>query len=242
MSILRAYAILNPDVEYCQGMNCIAGFFYMLYKDEATTFNMMYTLIFNFNLNSLFKLDMALPRIYFYQLNRLIAVYLPRLHAPLFEENINATIFASPWFLTLFAYPIQSSHTPDVPPLLLEIFDGFLTKGVKSLFMTSLFILEHFEEMLLKSPYEVIMQFLSELPRTDFFFKPEIVEEYKKRVRDYNINEQLLTRLNDEYKTIFTVVEKKENIPHQPMQPFKHYIHYRNTDKKNKFVSVYFAN
>eukprot|EP00826_Nyctotherus_ovalis_P066353 TRINITY_DN9799_c0_g6_i2.p1 TRINITY_DN9799_c0_g6~~TRINITY_DN9799_c0_g6_i2.p1 ORF type:complete len:890 (+),score=228.66 TRINITY_DN9799_c0_g6_i2:175-2844(+) len=242
MRILRAYAILNPDVEYCQGMNCIAGFFYLLYKEEDTAFNMMYTLIYNFDLNSMFKLDVPLLRVYFYQLNRLMAVYVPRLHAHLFEEGINATYFASPWFLTIFTHTLQSSDTPTIPPLLLLIFDEFLTKGAKSLLRTSLFILEHFEEKLLGSPYEVIMQFMTQLPKSGFFFKSEVAEEYKARIRDYNITDELLTRLNDEYSTICTIADKKENVPHTPMTPFKHYISYHNTPKKHKFVSVYFPN
>jgi len=240
MSVLRAYAILNPDVEYCQGMNCIAGFFYLLYKEEDTAFNMMYTLIYNFDLNSLFKLDVPLLRIYFYQLNRLMAVYVPRLHAHLFEEGINATYFASPWFLTIFTYTLQSSNTTSIPPLLLVIFDEFLTKGVKSLLKTSLFILDYFEEKLLNSPYEYIMQFLSGLPKTDFFFNPEVIEEYKVRIRGFNITDELLDRLNSECTTIHTIADKKENVPQVPMTPFKHYIAYRK--KKKKFVSVYFAN
>ncbi|MDR3547352.1 MAG: TBC domain-containing protein [Candidatus Pacebacteria bacterium] len=126
MNILRCYAQFNREVEYCQGMNCIAGLMFLIYRDEAAAFNMMTTLIENFKLSDLFKQDVPMLRMYFYQMNRLMAVYLPRLHAHLFEEGINATYFCSPWFLTAFTYILQFCQTPSIPPLLCLIFDGFL--------------------------------------------------------------------------------------------------------------------
>jgi hypothetical protein len=41
-NILRTYAIVNPHLDYCQGMNFIAGFLYMtLDKNEALAFAVM---------------------------------------------------------------------------------------------------------------------------------------------------------------------------------------------------------
>jgi hypothetical protein len=126
MDILRCYALFNPVVEYCQGMNCIAGLLYFMYRDEARAFAMLSTLINNFNLSYLFKQDVPMLRMYFYQMNRLLAAYLPRMHAHLFEEGINATYFCSPWFLTAFTFVLQYNKTGDIPQLLLLMFDEFL--------------------------------------------------------------------------------------------------------------------
>jgi len=242
INILRAYAVFNPEVEYCQGMNCIAGFFYLLYKDESTVFNMMSTLISLFELNNLFKQDVPLLRMYFYLLNRLMAVYVPRLHAHFFEEGISATYFASPWFLTMFTSILQSPKYENVPPLLLSIFDQFLTKGIKALFKTSLFILEHFEEELMNLHYERIVQFLSELSKSEFFSKPEVIAKYKERIRNYNITSKLFNRLDEEYEVIFSIAKERINKSHPPKEPFKHYVYYKNGKRKGELVSVYFAN
>eukprot|EP01022_Parablepharisma_sp_SALTPOND_P020158 TRINITY_DN3590_c0_g1_i2.p1 TRINITY_DN3590_c0_g1~~TRINITY_DN3590_c0_g1_i2.p1 ORF type:complete len:978 (+),score=127.42 TRINITY_DN3590_c0_g1_i2:1000-3933(+) len=238
MNILRCYAVLNPEVEYCQGMNCIAGLLFLIYKDEPTAFTMMSTLIANFGLSNLFKQDVPLLRMYFYQMNRLLAVFLPKLHAHLFEEGINATYFCSPWFLTAFTYILQFSKSATIPPLLLSIFDGFLANGIKSLFKSSLFILEHFEEKLLGSKYESIVQFLSELPRTDFFTNVEIETKYKERIKRYNITQELLNRLNEEHKQICIMSQECKNLPQPPRQPFKHYV----CLDDDKLASVYFPN
>ena len=130
MDVLRCYAIFNPEVEYCQGMNCLAGLLYLVYKDEARAFAMLGTLIANFNLSHLFKQDVPMLRMYFYQMNRLLAVYLPRLHAHLFQEGINATYFCSPWFLTAFTFVLQYNKSPELPVLLLQIFDEFLLVSI----------------------------------------------------------------------------------------------------------------
>lgn len=239
INILRCYSILNSEVEYCQGMNYIAGFFFFLYRDEANAFDLLCGLVSNFGLSDLFKHDVPLLRVYFYQLNRLTAIFLPRIHLHFYKEGINATFFSSSWFLTVFTYVLQS--TKDFkPPLLLLIFDGFLSKGVNSLFKTALFILEHFEERLLKANYDNIALILDEIQKSGFFYSEEVVREYKERVARYNLTEELLDRLNDEYVEIFTISEKRKIVPCEPRTPFKHYIRSENPEE-GPLISAYLA-
>eukprot|EP00826_Nyctotherus_ovalis_P007656 TRINITY_DN11945_c0_g1_i8.p1 TRINITY_DN11945_c0_g1~~TRINITY_DN11945_c0_g1_i8.p1 ORF type:complete len:892 (-),score=268.52 TRINITY_DN11945_c0_g1_i8:130-2805(-) len=239
ISILRSYSILNSEVEYCQGMNYIAGFFFFLYRDEATAFDMLCGLISNFGLSDLFKHDVPLLRVYFYQLNRFIAIFLPRIHLHLYKEGINATFFSSSWFLTVFTYVLQSTEDFK-PPLLLLIFDGFLSKGVNSLFKTALFILEYFEERLLKADCDNIALILNDIQKSGFFYSEEVVQKYKERVKRYNITEELLDRLNDEYVEIFTISEKRKIVPCEPRTPFKHYIRSENPEE-SPLISAYLA-
>ncbi len=126
MNILRCYAIHNPEVEYCQGMNFIAGLLYLMYHDEAAAFSVLSSLITTHGLSNLYKQDVPLLRMYLYQMNRLLAIYLPRLHVHLLEEGITAAYFCSPWFLTAFTFVLQHAKTTAVPFLLLSIFDRFL--------------------------------------------------------------------------------------------------------------------
>ena len=37
-NILKTYALFNKEIEYCQGMNFIAGFLLMVFKEEETAF------------------------------------------------------------------------------------------------------------------------------------------------------------------------------------------------------------
>jgi len=234
MDILRCYAITSPEIEYCQGMNCIAGMFYLIYKNEGIAFTMLSTLINEFSLSNLFKQDVPLLRIYFYQLNRLIAVFLPRLHLHFFEEGINAAHFASSWFLTVFTFVMQFSKSVEIPRLLLSIFDGFLTKGMSSLFRFSLFILKYYEEKFLGYKSEEILQILSALATNDFFNNPDVEKVYIQTIQDFNITNRLLDRLSKEHDEICVRSKEYKNVQLQSKEPFRHYI-----PSKGKFVAIY---
>jgi hypothetical protein len=61
-------------------MNFIVGFLYLLLNDEEQVFKFFQCLIEKHKMAELFKQDVPLLRIYFYQLDRLIAIFLPNLH------------------------------------------------------------------------------------------------------------------------------------------------------------------
>lgn len=44
-NILHTYAVINPSLDYCQGMNFIAGFLYLMTKDEALSFQILRSVI-----------------------------------------------------------------------------------------------------------------------------------------------------------------------------------------------------
>ena len=44
-NILKTYAVCNPDLDYCQGMNFIAGFLYLFLGEEALAFAVMRRII-----------------------------------------------------------------------------------------------------------------------------------------------------------------------------------------------------
>eukprot|EP00826_Nyctotherus_ovalis_P012219 TRINITY_DN13209_c0_g1_i1.p1 TRINITY_DN13209_c0_g1~~TRINITY_DN13209_c0_g1_i1.p1 ORF type:complete len:273 (-),score=46.78 TRINITY_DN13209_c0_g1_i1:34-852(-) len=96
INVLLTYTAMG-EIEYCQGMNCIVCLLFLLCKNETSTFNMFRSLILRFNLQRLFKNGMPLLQQRFYQFNRLTAIYLPEVHAHLFEEKITPEYFSSPW-------------------------------------------------------------------------------------------------------------------------------------------------
>ena len=49
--ILKTYAIVNPSLDYCQGMNFIAGFLYLVFEDEALAFAVMREIIQKFKMS-----------------------------------------------------------------------------------------------------------------------------------------------------------------------------------------------
>jgi len=119
--------VFNPEVEYCQGMNFLAGFFYLVFRNEGAAFSMLCTLIANFGLSPLFNDNISMLRLLLYQISRLTEIYLPQLHTHIYQEGIKVSYFCAPWFMTAFTFILQSCTTKYIPLLLNEIFDGFLT-------------------------------------------------------------------------------------------------------------------
>lgn len=83
--ILHAYALVNPQsVDYCQGMNFIAGFLFLIFRDEALTFQVMKCVIKKNDMHLLFNTEgTSKLKMSFYTLDRLISILLPDLHSHL---------------------------------------------------------------------------------------------------------------------------------------------------------------
>jgi len=205
INILQAYATFDKSVEYCQGMNCIAGFLYLICKDEETAFNMMWALFYKYELVNLFEQDKPHLKALFYQLNKLIAILLPCLHSHLSHKALNSTYFSSAWFLTAFTYVIQNSKS--IPLLVLRIFDEFIISGSKGLLKTAIFLLEYFEEKLIKC--DNIVKFLAEVPKTNFFECTEVLKKYEEKIKGYNITKHLLNKLASKHKELYGMAEKR---------------------------------
>jgi len=72
---------VNPSLNYCQGMNFIAGFLYLsLGKEEALAFAVMREIIERYAMTHLFNTELPMLKLMFYQLDRLISINLPDLH------------------------------------------------------------------------------------------------------------------------------------------------------------------
>lgn len=75
--------MVNPDLDYCQGMNFIAGFLYLFLRDEALAFAVISKIITTFELSTLFNTELPMLKLNFYRLDRLISILLPDLHSHL---------------------------------------------------------------------------------------------------------------------------------------------------------------
>jgi len=65
-NVLRTYAYFDPEIEYCQGMNFIAGFLLMVFKDEKIAFVALRQLVERFSMADLFNSDLPKLKLFFY--------------------------------------------------------------------------------------------------------------------------------------------------------------------------------
>eukprot|EP00918_Siedleckia_nematoides_P035464 GHVU01077045.1.p1 GENE.GHVU01077045.1~~GHVU01077045.1.p1 ORF type:complete len:255 (+),score=34.02 GHVU01077045.1:105-869(+) len=149
LNVLRAYSVLNPEVGYCQGMGFLVGIL-LLYMNEEDAFRVLVTLLDRYDMAGLFQPGLPALSKYLYQLERLIQMQMPRLLQHLKREGVEATMYASQWFMTIFAYSFPFE-------LVARIWDIYFNEGIKIVFRVALAILSLRQEEILSESFEQIL-------------------------------------------------------------------------------------
>ncbi|ORY11587.1 rab-GTPase-TBC domain-domain-containing protein [Clohesyomyces aquaticus] len=121
--ICKAYALFDESVGYAQGMNFIAmPLLFNMPEEEA--FCLFVRLMNKYGLRDLFIQDMPGLHLHLYQFERLLEDLEPALYCHLHRREVKPQLYATQWFLTLFAYrfPLQ---------LVLRIYDLILSEGLE---------------------------------------------------------------------------------------------------------------
>ena len=68
INILKSYAIVNQQaLDYCQGMNFIAGFLFLVFKgSESQAFSVMKAVIQKFRMHEMFNTELPMLKLNFY--------------------------------------------------------------------------------------------------------------------------------------------------------------------------------
>lgn len=101
-NLLKAYSILDTEVGYCQGLPFCVGML-LMHTDEEQAFELLKHLMFTEGLRRQFNPDMSGLQVSMYQLTRLLAETHPNLYRQLDRLEVDPSLYATPWFLTLFA-------------------------------------------------------------------------------------------------------------------------------------------
>ncbi|KAB2572553.1 hypothetical protein BFW01_g4081 [Lasiodiplodia theobromae] len=126
-NLCKAYALFDAEVGYPQGVNFIAmPLLFNMPEEEA--FCLLVRLMNKYGLRELFIHDMPGLHLHLYQFERLLEDFEPALYCHLHRRGVSPQLYATQWFLTLFAYrfPLQ---------LVLRIYDLILSEGLESAIM-----------------------------------------------------------------------------------------------------------
>ncbi|XP_024145204.1 TBC1 domain family member 1 isoform X2 [Oryzias melastigma] len=152
-NILKAYSLLDPEVGYCQGLSFIAGVL-LLHMGEEDAFNMLKFLMYDIGLRKQYRPDMIILQIQMYQLSRLLHDYHRDLHGHFEQQEIGPSLYATPWFLTLFA-----SHFP--LGFVARVFDMLFLQGPEVIFKVALSLLGSHKPLILQhDSLESIVDFI----------------------------------------------------------------------------------
>lgn len=101
-NLLKAYSLLDSEVGYCQGLSFIGGVL-LMHLEEQEAYYMLRYLMLELGLRRQYLPDMAALQVQLYQMARLLRDSHRDLYEHLEENEISPTLYAAPWFLTLFA-------------------------------------------------------------------------------------------------------------------------------------------
>jgi len=159
--LCKAYALYDEAVGYAQGMNFIAmPLLFNMPEEEA--FTLFVRIMSKYDLRSMFTIEMTGLHLRLYQFERLLEDFEPALYCHLNRRNVSPTLYATQWFLTLFAYrfPLQ---------LVLRIYDLILSDGLSAILRFGIVLMQKNSEALLA---------MKDMSQLTTFLKEKIFDVY----------------------------------------------------------------
>ncbi|XP_072920947.1 TBC1 domain family member 1-like isoform X2 [Hemitrygon akajei] len=152
-NLLKAYSLLDPEVGYCQGLSFVAGIL-LLHMSEEDAFQMLKFLMYDMGLRRQYRPDMIILQIQMYQLSRLLHDYHRDLYCHFEENEISPSLYAAPWFLTVFASQFPLGFVA-------RVFDMIFLQGSEVIFKVALSLLGNHKPLILQhESLESIIDFI----------------------------------------------------------------------------------
>ncbi|XP_031144037.1 TBC1 domain family member 4 isoform X3 [Sander lucioperca] len=152
-NLLKAYSLLDTEVGYCQGISFVAGVL-LLHMSEEQAFDMLKFLMYDLGVRQQFRPDMVSLQVQMYQLSRLLHDYHRELYNHFEEHEICPSLYAAPWFLTLFASQFPLNFVS-------RVFDFVFVQGTGAIFKVALSLLSSHEgEIVECDTFESIVDYL----------------------------------------------------------------------------------
>ncbi|KAK6225785.1 TBC domain-containing protein [Colletotrichum tabaci] len=159
--VCKAYALFDEAVSYAQGMNfLVMPLLFNMSEEEA--FCLLVRLMNHYHLRDLFIQDMPGLHKNLYIFERLLEDFEPALYCHLRRRSISPHLYATQWFLTLFAYrfPLQ---------LVLRIYDLILSEGLSAILRFGIVLMQKNVANLLA---------ISDMQQLTVFLKDKLFDAY----------------------------------------------------------------
>nr|KAG5707808.1 hypothetical protein BaRGS_015968 [Batillaria attramentaria] len=152
-NLLKAYSLLDKEVGYCQGISFIAGNL-LMHMEETAAFELTRHLMITLGLRKQYCPSMMALQVKLYQLMRLIHDQYKDLYNHFEAHDIAPALYATPWFLTLFASQFPLGFVA-------RVFDMIFIQGPDVIFKVALMLLGSHRELILQcDSFESVVDFL----------------------------------------------------------------------------------
>ncbi|XP_052225511.1 rab GTPase-activating protein 1-like [Dreissena polymorpha] len=206
--ISKAYSVYDEEIGYCQGQSFLAAAL-LLHMPEEQAFSVLVKIMFDYGLRDFFKNDFSVLHLSFYQLERLLQDHMPELFDHFLQMNLEAHMYASQWFLTLFTakFPLFMVY---------HILDVFLSEGRNTLFSIAMALLKVSRKDLLALDFEGILKYFRvQLPKR--FRTEEATSELMQVALNLKIRGSKLKKYEKEYQAI----KEQEMQQEDPLQRYE---------------------
>eukprot|EP00117_Sycon_ciliatum_P044767 scpid48288/ scgid32245/ TBC1 domain family member CG11727 len=191
LNMMKAYSIYDREVGYCQGSPFIAGLLLMQMPEEDA-FYIFVRIMHHYGMRDLFKPSMTALDVCLHLLDKLAQEHCSDLHAHIQDKGMVATMFASSWFLTIFASTLNVDAA-------FRIMDLFLCDGMDAVFRVALAILLDKREQLLKLDMPGMMNVLQTELRTSYSSMASI-DALIKKAYSLKMSHKKLVKLGKDYQ------------------------------------------
>ncbi|XP_063778540.1 TBC1 domain family member 1 isoform X7 [Pseudophryne corroboree] len=190
-NILKAYSLLDPEVGYCQGLSFVAGIL-LLHMSEEDSFRLLKFLMYDIDMRKQYRPNMVTLQIQMYQLSRLLHDYHRDLYNHLEEFEIGPSLYAAPWFLTMFASQFPLGFVA-------RVFDMIYLQGSEVIFKVALSLLGSHKPLILQQEnLESIVEFIKNtLPNLGLVQMEKTINQVfemdiSKQLQDYEVEYHVL--------------------------------------------------
>ena len=208
-NILKSLQLYNIESNYYQGINYMVSYLYQNTLKEEESFYIMLGLFITKKFSSIFHKNLSKLKTYFSLMDKLIYLYLPKIHFHFKRYQIKTDFFLSPYFITLFThiYPfIQEKNNI----FIMRVLDEFIFNGWKIIFEVVLTLLKLKEKILIKLEGDELVDYLVNKINKDDIFKNKNYEKFEETKKYFVINNDLITYIEEEIK-LGNKIQKKLN-------------------------------
>uniref|UniRef100_A0A6A7G123 Ecotropic viral integration site 5 ortholog-like n=3 Tax=Hirondellea gigas TaxID=1518452 RepID=A0A6A7G123_9CRUS len=192
-NVMKAYSLHDREVGYCQGSAFIVGLLLMQMPEEEA-FAVLVKLMQDYRMREMFKPSMAELGLCMYQLETLIQEHLPDLHAHFTSQSFHTSMYASSWFLTLFATSLPLGGA-------CRVMDCFLVDGLEVIFRIALAVLTISKEELFAMDMEGMLKYFQRDLPIKFEAEPETYFTMGYSIR---YNQKKMKKMEKEYTAMKT--------------------------------------
>ncbi|XP_033503288.1 rab GTPase-activating protein 1 isoform X1 [Epinephelus lanceolatus] len=199
--ICKAYSVYDEEIGYCQGQSFLAAVL-LLHMPEEQAFSVLVKIMFDYGLRDLFKQNFEDLHCKFFQLERLMQEYIPDLYTHFLNVGLEAHMYASQWFLTLFTakFPLY---------MVFHIIDLLLCEGISVIFNVALALLKTSKDDLIQTDFEGALKFFR-VPVPKRYRSEENAKKLMELACSMKISQKKLKKFEKEYHTMREQQEQQE--------------------------------